>query len=150
EIDPHSLAKELRRIDDLVAKGLLDDALAGLDKLRKDPRSREGYVEVKPGTLAKRTLSSLEHEARARLFSLPEAAWPLYDARYEDEVARLADLARSGETWPLARLVSLYPLSARAPRAALELAERELERGSPEAAAARLETLLVELARRAT
>jgi HEAT repeat protein/outer membrane protein assembly factor BamB len=139
EVDPHGLSKELANVDDLVKKGRYEDALSLVERLQKDSRLRDGFFEKKTGSWAKRILASFDGELRSRLVALPEAGRAAYDLRHDQEAARLEEAGHGSDTTPLAELLARFPGSSRAPRAAIALAEHELEQGDADAAAAHLE-----------
>jgi outer membrane protein assembly factor BamB/HEAT repeat protein len=149
EVDPHGLAHDLARVDSFTAVGQFEDALALLEKLARDPRAKDGFHEAKPGHWYERILTSFDGLVRRRLLAFPEAGFKAYDLRYDDEARRLEEQGRTDPA-ALAQLVARYPLSAQAPGAALDLADRSVEAGRVDAACTWLQLLLDDLARRAT
>jgi HEAT repeat protein len=148
DTDPHGLDKELARIDSYARAGKTDDVVALVDRLLRDPRTKDGFVETKRSDATdfrKRIYASFERVLRVRLLQLPEASRKALDARFDDEARKLQEQGRT-DPQALAHLVVRYPFCERARLAALELAERELEAGHADASVAWLRELLDVLA----
>jgi outer membrane protein assembly factor BamB/HEAT repeat protein len=148
ELDPHELAPALARADALLAAGKADEALAALERLERAPGAHDGFFARQdpagPVDWRGRILVSLDRELRARFLALPESVRAAYDESHDTAASRLEEQGRAGDLARFAELVERFPASSRAPRAALRLAEGELERGRGDAAVLRFETLLAE------
>src|SRR5579883_1586033 len=129
ELDTHHLSDDVAKAVKLLETSP-EDGVALAERLLRDPRIHEDLVETRSGVLA-----SADHVLRGALERLPEASRRAYDARWDEDAARLED---QGTEHALERLLALYPGSSRAPRSALRLAQLELEAGDVETASARL------------
>src|SRR5579871_615563 len=147
DVDPHELAKDLSRADDLLRRGKPDEAISLLDRLLKDSRAQEGLFVAKAGPWEKRTLRSFDREVRAKLLQLTAVAREAYESAHGNDAARLAERGRD-DPGSFAELLARYPACTRAPRAALLLAECELELGEADEAAFHLEEAATDFADR--
>src|ERR1700722_17535135 len=86
DLDPLNLVKEVDRVQTLFDAGSFEDGVTLADRLLRDPRLREGFLETSTGSFA-----TLDRVLRSKLLRLPEAAQRAYDARCEEEAARLED-----------------------------------------------------------
>jgi HEAT repeat protein/outer membrane protein assembly factor BamB len=138
ELDTHHLSDDVAKAVKLL-ESAPEDGVALAERLLRDPGIHEDLIETRTGVLA-----SADHVLRGALERLPEASRKAYDARWDEDAARLEE---QGTERALERLLSLYPGSSRAPRSALRLALLELEAGDVETASARLQELEGDAAR---
>jgi outer membrane protein assembly factor BamB len=133
EDDPHHLARDIERVGTLLDGGDTEDGLALAEKIARSPESREGYISSGDVCM------TADRLLRQRILKLGEAAQRAYDAHHE---SALGALEQAGTRRSLERLLTLYPASARAPGAAVRLAELDVEAGETGRATTLLEDAL--------
>lgn len=140
ELEPTGPAQDLARARKLLESGRAEDGVALLDRIARDPHSREGLVARDEASRTKkvyeRTLASFDRKVREQLLALDAPGRAAFQALHQDEARRFLDAGQaSDELGSLREVVVRWPATLEAGPAALLLGERELEHGLGDAAA---------------